>query len=52
MQVGQWVGPRPAQVNAWFASAPSGVRTAVFGASSRSTVATQITVAVTSCTIP
>ncbi|UUY05657.1 hypothetical protein LRS13_09100 [Svornostia abyssi] len=47
VQVGQWIGPRPAQVNAWYASAPSGGRTAVFRASSTSTVATQITVAVT-----
>lgn len=47
VQVGQWIGPRPAQVDAWYASAPSGVRTAVFRASSTSTVATQVTVAVT-----
>lgn len=47
VQVGQWIGPRPAQVNAWYASAPSGARAAVFRASSASTVATQLTVAVT-----
>ncbi len=47
VQVGQWIGPRPAQVNAWYASAPSGARSAVFRASSASAVATQLTVAVT-----